>query len=154
MRNEFITSENLAEVQAVYKNKVKAADRPKIEKSDDVVNCLRAVWNDDSIEHVEEAVMLLLNKNNKVLGWVKLSSGGVAGTVVDPKVIFQFALKTNASAIILSHNHPSGNLKPSNDDIKITNKIKTAGDFLDIKLLDHIIITADSHYSMADNGDF
>ncbi len=96
--------------------------------------------------------MLLLNRYNRILGIFEASSGGVAGTVVDPKIIFVAALKANACSIINSHNHPSGNLQPSGADQDITQKIKLAGQFLDIKLFDHIIISSEGYYSFADEG--
>ena len=96
--------------------------------------------------------MLLLNRANKVLGYVLLSLGGTAGTVVDPKVIFQAALKTNAHGIILCHNHPSGNLTPSSQDISLTKQLRDAGKFLEIALLDHLILTTEGYYSFADEG--
>lgn len=95
---------------------------------------------------------MFLNKANKVLGIFEVSSGGISGTVADPRLIFVAALKTNCSGIIISHNHPSGNLKPSRQDEELTQKIKHAGEFLEIKLLDHIIITSEGYYSFADEG--
>ena len=87
-----------------------------------------------------------------ILGINWISKGGVSGTVVDAKIIFQAALKTNCSGILLLHNHPSGTLQPSDADIQITNKIKEGGKYLDISVPDHIIITSDSYYSFADEG--
>jgi DNA repair protein RadC len=81
-----------------------------------------------------------------------VSSGGVTGAVADPKLIFTAALRVNAVSIILSHNHPSGSLKPSRADEELTQKIKGAGNFLDIKVLDHVILTSESYFSFADEG--
>ena len=142
---------NLCEIDIVYKNKVKASDRPKISSSSDANTHLRTIWS-HRIEHVEEFMILCLNRANKVLGWAKISQGGLSGTVADPKVIFQFALKANASSIILAHNHPSGNLQPSADDISLTKKIKEAGGVLDLPVIDHIILSEESYYSFADEG--
>jgi DNA repair protein RadC len=100
----------------------------------------------------EEFWILLLNRNNIVLGKKRISIGGVAGTVVDPKIIFKIALENLASGIILCHNHPSGNLNPSVQDIDITKKIKDGGKLLDISVNDHIIIGQKSFFSFADNG--
>lgn len=83
---------------------------------------------------------------------LEVSSAGVAGTVADPKVIFAAALKASASSIILAHNHPSGQLKPSSADIALTNKIKRGGEFLDIQVLDHLILSSEGYYSFADEG--
>ncbi|MBP7512630.1 MAG: DNA repair protein RadC [Bacteroidia bacterium] len=100
----------------------------------------------------EEFWILLLNRNNIVLGKKRISIGGVAGTVVDPKIIFKIALENLASGIILCHNHPSGNLNPSVQDIDITKKIRDGGKLLDICVNDHIIIGQKSFFSFADNG--
>ena len=93
---------------------------------------------------------MLLNRANKVIGLVDISVGGFAGTIADPKVIFGAALKAGASSLILAHNHPSGNLKPSKADISLTHKLISAGSFLDISVFDHIIITAEGYLSFAD----
>ncbi len=87
-----------------------------------------------------------------MLGVYQVSSGGTTGTVVDPKLIFQAALKTNASSVIIAHNHPSGNLQPSDLDKKLTSKLINAGSFLDINVLDHLIIINDNYKSFADDG--
>ena len=96
--------------------------------------------------------MLLLNRRNSVLGIVDVSIGGISGTVIDPKVVFVVALKAGASGIILAHNHPSEQLNPSQEDIKLTKKLKEGGKLLDIEVLDHLIISRDSFYSLSDNG--
>jgi DNA repair protein RadC len=100
----------------------------------------------------EEFWIILLNKANKVVRKCSISEGGVSGTVVDPKKIFKIALDHHASSIILGHNHPSGNLQPSDADHKITKKIKEAGIMLDVAVLDHLIIGDDKYYSFADEG--
>ncbi len=109
-------------------------------------------WNLDRIEMAEEFKALLLNRANKALGVVLISSGGVSGTVVDMRMIFSSAIKANASSLILCHNHPSGNLKPSDTDSALTTKIKKAGAILEVQLLDHLIITKEGFYSFADEG--
>ena len=141
----------VSEIEITYKNAVKPSDRPKISCSKDAFELLKNCWS-DKIEYVEEFYVLLLNKANKVLGVSKISEGGTSGCLVDPKRIFQTALKSNASGIILSHNHPSGNLIPSDADCKITRKVKEIGMLLEIAVLDHIIISADGYYSFADEG--
>lgn len=93
--------------------------------------------------------MLLLNRANKVLGICVISTGNVSGTVADPKLIFTAALKANACGIILAHNHPSGNTKPSKADELLTAKIKTGAQYLDINVMDHIIVTNEGYYSFA-----
>lgn len=144
----------ITEVELIYKCKVKQTTLPLIAKSEDAVKIFRKLWNIEQIEHREESRLLLLNRANRVLGTILISQGGIAGTVIDPKFVFQAALKANASAIMLCHNHPSGNLTPSKSDIRLTKQIRECGKYLELPLLDHIIITADNYYSMADNRDF
>jgi DNA repair protein RadC len=102
----------------------------------------------------EEFWVLFLNNSNKILFKAQLSKGGMTGTVVDIRIIFKIAFEQNATAIILTHNHPSGKLVASDADIQITKKIKTAGQQLDIPVLDHIIITENGYYSFVDEGIF
>ena len=104
------------------------------------------------LELQEEFKIMLLNRYNKVIGIFTASSGGIAGTVADPKLIFACALKGAASGIILAHNHPSGSLQASQADIDLTKKLRDGGKLLDIQILDHIIITSESYYSFADEG--
>lgn len=144
---------NVSEVQLTYKNKVKPADRQKITCSRDAHRIFKECWNSEIIEFVEQFFVLLMNRSNAVLGILEISKGGISGTVTDVRLIFQAAIKGNASGIICAHNHPSGNLNASESDIKITKKIAEAGRILDIQLLDHIIITSeDDYYSFADHG--
>ncbi|MBS1735622.1 MAG: JAB domain-containing protein [Bacteroidetes bacterium] len=142
----------VAEVELVYKTKVKASERPKITSSRDSYNLLLQCWDMDKIELQEQFKVMLLNRSNKVLGIFEVSSGGITGTVADPKLIFMAALKASACGIIISHNHPSGNLKPSRPDEELTRKIKEAGRLLDIQVLDHVIVTSEAYYSFADEG--
>ena len=100
----------------------------------------------------EEFWIVLLNRANNVLSQHLISKGGQAGTIADPKIIFQAALENHAASIILSHNHPSGNLKPSQADINLTRKLRDAGQLLDIPVLDHVIFTNSSYFSFADEG--
>lgn len=140
----------IAEVSVSYSNNNK--EKLKINNSKDSYNVLIACWNQHIIELQEEFKVLLLNRNNQVIGIYPLSRGGVAGTIVDPKLVFSVALKCNASNIIIAHNHPSGNLTPSEADKRITKKLKKAGEHLDITVLDHIIMTKEDFYSFNDNG--
>jgi len=141
----------VAEIQLIYKSKVKASERPKVTTSHDAYYLLKQNWDENKIEFIEQFKVLFLNKGNKVLGIYELSTGGVSGTVADPKLVFVAALKVNASNIILCHNHPSGNLKPSRADEELTQKIKQAGKYLDLPVIDHIIITSeDGYFSFAD----
>ena len=97
--------------------------------------------------------LMLMNRSNAVLGIMDISKGGISGTVTDVRILLQASIKTNASGIIVCHNHPSGNINPSESDTKLTHKIKEAGNLMDIQLLDHLILTTDdNYYSFADNG--
>lgn len=102
----------------------------------------------------EEFWVLFLNNSNKVISKSQLSKGGISGTIVDVRMVFKLALENGATGLILCHNHPSGNLQPSDADRKITKKIKQAGDSLDVKVLDHLIITETNYYSFVDEGIF
>ncbi len=121
----------------------------KITSSQDAYEQFQGIFNDLK---VEEFWVIFLNRANAVISKLNISKGGVSGTVVDPKVIFHHALANLATGIILAHNHPSGNLKPSRADIDITNKLVAAGRHLDIKVFDHLIVTNSNYYSFADNS--
>lgn len=142
----------VSEIQLSYRPQFKASERPKIGSSADVYQILLNNWDLDTLELRESFKILLLNRGNRILGIYEVSSGGMAGTVADPKLIFGAALKSAASSVILSHNHPSGLLKPSTADLALTKKISSAGEFLDIAVLDHLIIAANGYYSFADEG--
>ncbi|NJK83309.1 MAG: DNA repair protein RadC [Saprospiraceae bacterium] len=124
-------------------------DRPQIKSSRDAYEVIAAKLMD--LPH-EEFWILLLNRSNCVLQREQISLGGTAGTVVDAKIVFKKAIQGQASSIILVHNHPSGNLTPSQADIGITKKLKVAGEMLDIAVLDHLIIAEKGYYSFADEG--
>jgi DNA repair protein RadC len=141
---------NIAEVQITYSSKIKSADRIKIISSSEAAKAFRTFW--PSFEHVEFAYLLLLNRQNQIIGQHFLAKGGISGTVVDVRMIFQVALKANATSIMMAHNHPSGNLQVSEADRKITRQIKDAGALLDIPILDHIILTEEGYLSFADEG--
>jgi DNA repair protein RadC len=139
------------EVKLSYKPQIRPEDRIKITSSSEAVEYLRNIWDED-IEHVESFYIILLNRSNTILGYKMLSKGGITGTVADVRVIFQTAILMNASGIILSHNHPSGNLHPSDEDVKLTKKVKDASHLFDIKILDHIILTEYNYYSLLESG--
>ncbi|HIB8181415.1 TPA: JAB domain-containing protein [Elizabethkingia anophelis] len=143
---------NISEIQLSYRNIVKASLRPVITCSKDAYDLIFKNWNIDQIEFVEQFKILLMNNANKVLGIYVVSTGGIASTIVDPKLIFSAALKANASTMILCHNHPSGNLKPSTQDIRLTQKIVNASKLLDIQVLDHLILSSESYLSFQDEG--
>jgi DNA repair protein RadC len=98
----------------------------------------------------EEFWLMCLNRNNAIIGTTRIGSGGISATVADIRIMLKYAIENYASSMILCHNHPSGNLKPSNADIKLTTAVKEAASFMDIALLDHIIVTDSSYYSFAD----
>jgi len=148
---ELAVMPELAQVEIKYFPKLKASLQPKVTSSADAYNYLIKIL-EDKVYHVEHFAMLHLNRANFIIGWSIVSVGGLAGTVADPKVIFQLALLRNSSSIIVAHNHPSGNLKPSAADISLTKKLVDAGKFLDLPILDHLIITEDNYYSFADEG--
>ncbi|CAN5774756.1 JAB domain-containing protein [soil metagenome] len=131
---------------------VKVSDRPKITHSSDAYKIFKAYWDENKIELQEQLKVMFLNRANKVLGIYEVSTGGISGTVADPKLIFAAALKASACSIILVHNHPSGNLKPSLQDEQLTQKIKEGGRYLDILVMDHLILTNEGYYSFADEG--
>lgn len=143
--------QNISEIIITYHPKFKASERPKITSSTDAFNIILNQWDND-IEYRESFAVLLLNRANKCLGITFISKGGLSGTIADPKMIFQAALKANASSIILAHNHPSGNLKPSDNDIKLTKNIKNAGSTLELPVLDHLILSNDAYFSFADES--
>lgn len=143
----------ISEVKLVYRTKVKASERLQIKCSKDAYDIFMGTWDQDSIEHVEEFKVMLLTRSNRILGIATISKGGVSGTVTDVRIVMQLAIKSNASGIIICHNHPSGNMQPSESDTRITQKIKDSGNIMDIQLLDHLIVTPDDgYYSFADNG--
>lgn len=121
----------------------------QIKCSKDVADIFQPLLSD--LLH-EEFWILFLNRSNKVIDRMKLSQGGVSGTVTDVRIVMKKAIEFLASGIIVCHNHPSGNLNPSESDTKITLKIKEAGKLMDIQLLDHLIISDKEYYSFADNG--
>jgi DNA repair protein RadC len=142
----------VAEIEIVYRTKVKPSERPRIETSADSYKLLQALWNQDLIGLQEQMKIVLLNRRNRVLGIHTLSSGGISGTVADPKLILAVVIKSGACSVILSHNHPSGEVRPSKEDLQLTYKIREALKFLDVRLMDHVIISSEDYYSFADEG--
>ena len=137
----------VSEVKLTYRNRIKPSDRIVIKGPQDAFEVLWNAYDKDTIEHTEEMKMLLLDRGNKVLGIASISKGGTTGTVIDIKVILQYALKANAHSIILAHNHPSGNLNPSETDIKITDRVKEACKLVELTLYDHLIITPEGKWN-------
>src|SRR5690606_24222731 len=121
----------------------------KVSSSKDTFELMRPHFED--LDH-EEFWVILMSRSNRVIGKHFISKGGLAGTIADPKIIFKTALENQASSIILTHNHPSGNLKPSQADIGLTHKLCAAGNMLDITVLDHVIMANSGYFSFADEG--
>jgi len=151
MKNQILEKSIVGEVQLSY-SKTQEIQTIRIKSSKDIVAFIREVFPIEQINHREYAYSIFLDRANQILGYFMISAGGISGTIIDPRIVFQSALLSNASSIILFHNHPSQNLNPSEADKKITKKIANAGNFLDITLLDHIIITENCYYSFADEG--
>jgi DNA repair protein RadC len=126
--------------------------KTKISTSLDAFQILIELYNEDTVDYIESAYALFLNRANNTIGWMQISTGGTIATLVDPKIIFATALKCNAHGIIISHNHPSGILKASKEDITLTEKIVSIGHILDITVLDHIIVSRSGYVSMNDEG--
>ena len=144
---------NLGEIEVSYRYDNALADRPIIKSADDAIDVIKNLYHLDRIGLQEQFVIVFLNRANKVIGSSNLFVGGLTGTVVDIKLVLAIGLKLMASSIIISHNHPSGNIKPSEEDKKITNKLCDASKLLEIQLLDHLVVTPDMKYfSFANEG--
>lgn len=139
--------------QALFQLTKTATDFPrvKITSSKDAYNVIRQYYSGD-IEIYESFFILLVDRSNTTVGYAKISQGGIAGTVVDVKILAKYCLDSLCSGVLLAHNHPSGNLKPSIQDEQITKKIVGALELIDVNVLDHLILTADSYYSFKDEG--
>ena len=141
------------EIRISYKEKRNTMNSKAIKSSDEARKLLFDNWDKNTIALHETFKVLLMNNSNKVKGVYELSNGGITGTLVDIRILFAIVLKSLSVAIILAHNHPSGNLKPSEMDKQLTQKIKKAAHLFDVKVLDHLIITPDGQfYSFSDNG--
>lgn len=138
------------EIKLVYTRKGNC--EKKITASCDAVEVFRQYFDTEEMDYRESFFALYLNQAHQVLGIKKISESGISSTLVDVRMIMQAALLCNASALILAHNHPSGNLEPSVEDLKITQGNKKASEFLNIRLLDHCILTSTHYLSMADEG--
>ena len=141
----------VSEICVSYSNENKG--KVKITNSKDAYKIGMEHWNLDTIELQEETKVLLLNRANIVIGIFSLSKGGITSCVVDIKLILSVALKAIANGIIMIHNHPSGNLKPSQSDLDLTSKLINACKTVELTLWDHLIITKEGYYSLVDNGE-
>lgn len=141
----------VGEVELAYKPTTR--DRNKVSNSADAYQILLPTFKAGTIDYKEYFKVLYLNQANQVLGFTQISEGGITETSVDVRVILQAALLTNSVSLILAHNHPSGNLKPSKQDLELTQFIKEAAELMRIRVLDHIILTSEKYYSFADEGE-
>lgn len=143
--------ETISEIEISYKPK--KANHPVVKSSNDVYNYLKQFYPKETIALIEQFTVAFLNRANRIIGVSVISKGGITGTIADPRLILATALKAAATGIVLCHNHPSCNLQASSADIEITKKIQSACNFLDIKLLDHLIISpTGEYYSFIDEG--
>jgi DNA repair protein RadC len=142
----------VSEIQVSYLPKFKANERPKVSTAKQAYEVLINNWDMARIHMQEQMYMLLLNTAGRVIGISLISTGGKAGTLADPKIIFSIALKAQAASIIVAHNHPSENLTPSQADLHLTRRLVEAGKVLDLLVVDHLIVTANHFYSFDDEG--
>lgn len=145
--------QQVSELRLHYRSKVSPSDRPQCLTSKDVHRLFRDWWDVDCIELFEEFNVLLLDRAQRAIGIFRASQGGTTATIVDPKLVFGAAIKCRANSIIVAHNHPSGQLRPSHADTAITTKLVQAGKLLDLPVLDHIILAPEGgYYSFLDEG--
>lgn len=142
----------VAEMRLIYRNPQPPEIRVKIKSSYSAADVLRKHYPEDQMDCKEFVKVILMNKASEVLGCVQIAEGGKSGAYVDVGSIVQSALLANASEIILSHNHPSGSLKPSAEDLNLTRRLEDACLIMGITMTDHIILTSHGHYSFADEG--
>jgi DNA repair protein RadC len=140
------------EIELTYRSTISVEQMPIIICSRDSFEILRQSWNPDNIGLYESFKILLLNNTLKAMGVVEVARGGINGIAVDLRLIYAAALKCRAASIVLAHNHPSGNLMPSREDILLTTKAQEGAKLLNIQIADHIIITTDKYYSFSDEG--
>jgi len=146
------TLNQVAEISLTYTPQIRPMDRPQVFTANEAYQVLLSVWDKGKIEFIEEFKVILLNRNKRVLGVCTVTTGGLSECLVDTKLVFASALLGCATDIILAHNHPSGNKQPSVNDYRLTKQLSEAGKVLDIKVVDHIIVTSDDYYSFADEG--
>lgn len=143
----------LPEITLKYKS-TPYIQKAKVSSSQDLFDMMKNMFNEDTVEYCEESIIMFLNGANKSIGWMRHTTGGTSQTVIDIKMILVSALQCGASAMAVAHNHPSGQLSPSREDIKITERIKQGCEAIGVRFLDHLIITPEyvSYYSFCDEG--
>jgi len=139
----------VTEIEIVYKNPILLEDRKKIQRPEEAYQFFRNSWDENKIDLVEQFKIMLLDQSCNCLGISLISTGGISSCMADPRIIFATAIKGRASQIILAHNHPSGNLKPSEEDKRLTTKLVEGGRLLDIKVADHLIVTRNGYCSLS-----
>ena len=144
-------TETLSEIHVSYKPGL-ISSTTTITNSQNAYEIFKSLFPADTISLQEQFVVLYLNRANKVIGSYQLSKGGITGTIADVRLILSVALKSLATGLILAHNHPSGNLKPSEADIQLTQKVKDAAKIMDIEVLDHMILSSNGYFSFTDEG--
>lgn len=142
----------LAEIQVNYIPFIKPECQPKISSSAEAFEVLKAFYPKETVYVQESFIVLYLNRANRVLGGYRMSMGGLTGTIVDIRLLLSVALKTLSTGLILSHNHPSGSLMPSKADEELTKQIKEACRVMELKLLDHLVVTEENYFSFSDEG--
>lgn len=153
MTNESSLNGNtIPEIELRYSSKIKVSTLPIVSTSMEAYLLLMTTWAEGKIEFVEQFKVMLLNRSNRVLGICTLTTGCANSTIADPKLVFVLALKAKADSIIIAHNHPSGQLMPSENDKKLTAKMKAAGKVLELEVFDHLIVTNEGYYSFNDEG--
>lgn len=140
----------VGEVELSYKST--SRKKQKITMASDVCGMLLPTFREGTISYKEYFKVMFLNQNQEVLGYTQIAEGGITETSADVRLILQAALLTNATAIILAHNHPSGSLRPSQQDISLTEQVRKAAEIMRIRVLDHLILSDDNYYSFADEG--
>lgn len=141
----------LSEIKVSYKPRIPSNERTKVNGSFEVYKKAKDIWEND-INYIERVKILLTDRKMSIIGLYNLSKGGIVGSIVDIRVVSAIALNTFASGLILIHNHPSGNMQPSQEDIELKNKLKKALDLFSIEMLDSLIISETAYYSMKDEG--
>ena len=147
------TDFKVSEVKLAYRHKVPYRERKRVNDSVVAYCILKETYPDEQIDHKEIFKALYLNRANHAVGCLTISEGGISGAVADIRLIFQGAVLLNATSLILTHNHPSGTLQPSRQDISLTKKTMEAGRIMGIDIVDHLILTREGYYSLKDNGD-
>ncbi|MGJ1334192.1 JAB domain-containing protein [Sphingobacterium siyangense] len=152
MKHDMRSLFDIAEIEIIYRHKQRREDRPVLNSSKRAYDILRSAWDENKLELQEQFKVLLLDTGCRALGIYDVGMGGIDYTPVDIRLILATALKARATKLVLSHNHPSGTLSPSQADRNLTNKICHAASLMDIQVADHVIVTRDGYYSFADEG--